>query len=104
MNSSTRIFIIRHPGAGKALLAKTIAENLRWNYIDADSGLEYFFGLPISEVLREQGTKNFLNSQRNILTALLKREHIVVTTDANISSKVEEHQENQTLRQITSQP
>ncbi|MDR3502061.1 MAG: hypothetical protein P4L79_05710 [Legionella sp.] len=38
MNPSTRIFIIGHPGAGKALLAKTIAENLGWNYIDADSG------------------------------------------------------------------
>lgn len=84
MSSDTRIFIVGHPGAGKALLAKTIAENLGWNYIDADSGLEYFSGLPINEILGEQGTKNFLNCQKNILASLLTREHIVVTTDASI--------------------
>ncbi|MFJ1268389.1 shikimate kinase [Legionella lytica] len=60
MNSSTRIFIVGHPGAGKALLARTIAENLSGNYIDADLGLEYFFGLSVNEVLGEQGAKNFL--------------------------------------------
>ncbi|USQ13459.1 shikimate kinase [Legionella lytica] len=85
MNSSTRIFIVGHPGAGKALLAKTIAERLGWHYIDADTGLEYFSGLSMNEMLGELGTKNFLNCQKNVLTSLLKREHIVVTTDATIA-------------------
>ncbi len=84
MSISARIFIVGHPGAGKALLAKTIAERLGWNYVDADTGLEYLSGLPIDEILGDQATNHFLNCQKNILATLLQREHIVVTTDASI--------------------
>lgn len=78
-----RIFIIGHPGAGKALLAKTLAEKLGWKFIDADLGLEFRIGRTVKEIL-ERGEDKFYLCQAEILTEQLKKEDIVVTTDASI--------------------
>lgn len=79
-----RIFIIGHPGAGKALLAKTVAENLGWQFIDADFGLEIRLGRTLAEIVGEQGVESFYACQSELLQRLLLQEHIVVTTDASI--------------------
>ena len=55
MNQVSRIFIIGHPGAGKALLAKTVAQALGWRYVDADFGLESHIGRHLHEIFGEQG-------------------------------------------------
>jgi shikimate kinase len=84
MRQPKRIFIVGHPGAGKALLAKTVAEKLGWQYIDADFGLESRIGRPLTEILDKQGKAAFLNCQSEILAALHSKGYIVVTTDASI--------------------
>jgi shikimate kinase len=84
MNYPERIFIVGHPGAGKALLAKTLAEKLGWNFIDADIGLEYRIGKPLIEILGKEGAQNFHKCQFNILKSLIKLTHIIVVTDVSI--------------------
>ena len=84
MNKYKRIFIIGHPGAGKALLAKTLAEKLGWQFIDADLGLESRVGRTISEILGQESEAPFYHCESEILAHQLKQENIVVTTDASI--------------------
>lgn len=84
MNHYKRIFIIGQPGAGKALLAKTLAEKLGWEFIDADLGLETRIGRTINEIMGSAGAKPFHDCQTEILSSQLHKENIVVTTDASI--------------------
>lgn len=84
MKHPKHLFIIGHPGAGKAVLAKAVAEKLGWQYVDADSGLEFHVGRMLSEIVGSQGAKSFYNCQSEILTTLKSRENIVVTTDGSI--------------------
>jgi shikimate kinase len=88
-----RIFIIGHPGAGKALLAKTLAEKLGWKFIDADLGLEFHVGRILKEIIGQKGEDELYRCQAEILTKQLQKENIVVTTDASIVC-------NEKLRQL----
>jgi shikimate kinase len=84
MSSYKRIFIIGHPGAGKALLAKTLAEKLGWQFIDIDLGLEFRVGRILPEIIGKQGENAFHDCESEILATQLLKENIVVTTDPAI--------------------
>ena len=84
MSSHKRIFIIGHPGAGKALLAQTIAEKLGWQFVDADFGLEIRMGHTLPEITGKQGEEAFHEREAEILALQHCQDNIVVTTDASI--------------------
>lgn len=85
MSKYNRIFIVGHPGAGKGLLAKTLAEKLQWKFIDADLGLESKFGRPLINILGNQGIENFNKCQEEALETQLNKQKIVIATDGNIA-------------------
>lgn len=84
MNQFKRIFIIGHPGAGKALLGKILAEQIGWKFIDADFGLEIHIGRTLSEILGKKGNESFHHCEAKILDSFLTRENIVITTDSGV--------------------
>lgn len=84
MRHYKRIFIVGHPGAGKALVAKELAEKLGWRFIDADFGLEFRIGQGLDDILGDQGEAMFFKCQASILSELMKQENVVVTTDASV--------------------
>ena len=84
MNQVKRIFIIGHPGAGKGLFAKAIANDLGWQFIDADFGLEFHIGKTLNEIVGKQGEESFYHCVSNLLADQLKKEYVVIATDANI--------------------
>ena len=84
MIKAKRIFIVGHPGAGKALLAKTVAEKLGWQFIDADLGVEIHLGRTIAEITGNHGEEAFHACQSELLHRLMFQENIVVTTDSSI--------------------
>jgi shikimate kinase len=84
MKQAQRIFIVGHNGAGKGLLAKTVAQSLGWQFVDADLGLESRIGRQVHEILGEQGQIAFYDCQFDILTLLCTQERIVVTTDSSV--------------------
>jgi shikimate kinase len=86
MTQAQRIFIIGQHGAGKALLAKNVAQTLGWQFIDADFGLESHIRRHLDEILGKQGRQDFYNCQFDILTTLCIQERIVVTTDSSVAS------------------
>jgi shikimate kinase len=84
MNHHKRIFLVGHPGAGKGLVAKKLADKLGWRFIDADLGIEFKLGKTVREILGEEGAKNYLNCQSELLASLVSQEKIVVATDGSI--------------------
>lgn len=83
MNQHKSIFIIGHPGAGKGLLAKTLAEKLGWKFVDADFGLEFNIGRNLVDIVGKQGADKFHDCESEILTTLSK-ENVVVATDGAV--------------------
>lgn len=84
MNQAKRIFIIGHSGAGKGVLAKEIAKELGWKFIDADFGLAPSIGRSLDQILGNQGEERFYQSLSDILKHQITQENIVVTTDDSI--------------------
>ncbi|MDF1796742.1 MAG: LuxR family transcriptional regulator [Coxiellaceae bacterium] len=85
MINNKRIFIIGQPGAGKGLLAKTLADKLNWQFINADLGLEYAVGRPLKDIIGDQGAEHYHQCQYDVLQSQRKKQMIVVATDAGIT-------------------
>src|SRR3990167_176466 len=84
MNFKKRIFIIGHPGTGKALFARELSKKLGWNSIDVDFGLEIKIGKTMHEILGEEGGKRFHLCEAEILRKLVGSENSIINTDASI--------------------
>ena len=84
MGEYKRIYIVGHPGAGKALVAKTLAKKLGWKFIDANFELEFRVGRTLPDALGTQGENNLLDCQSEILISQQKQNNIVVATDGSI--------------------
>ncbi len=84
MNTFNRIFIVGHPGSGKAVLAKALAKKIGWQFVDADFGLEIHVGRALTDIIGKTGAQLFYQCESEILTSLLARENIVISTDASI--------------------
>ena len=96
MNQCKRLFIVGHPGAGKGLLAKSIAKQLGWQFIDADLGLEFTFGRRLTELFGDDGRNDFYRAQSELLSFLFTKENIVIATEGSIIC-------SETNRQLLSQ-
>ena len=84
MHPCKRIFIVGQHGAGKGLVAKTLADKLGWEWIDADLGLESKIGRTMLEIIGDEGEEKLHLCESEILSQQLKKENIVVTTDSGI--------------------
>ncbi len=74
------------------MLAKTLAEKLGWQFIDADLGLEFRVGRLMPSILGKEGEKAFYHCESEVLANLLSKEYIVVTTDVSIVCSEENRQ------------
>ncbi len=83
MSNNKRIFVVGHPGAGKGVLAKALAEQLGWQFVDADLGLESHIGRTLSEIIGAHDHA-FHDCLAKITASLKTKENIVVATDAGI--------------------
>jgi len=84
MNTPKRLFILGLPGAGKGLIAKTLAKKLDYEFIDADLGLEHQVGDHIADILGESGLNHFLKTQGRVLENLKEKNNVVITTDTSV--------------------
>lgn len=78
MTKPKRIFIIGHTGAGKSLRGEALAKKLRWQYIDANPGLERYIGRNLKDILGEQGEEAFHQCEAEIISHYIGKEHVVV--------------------------
>lgn len=82
MNQPHRLIIVGHPGAGKAVLGRALAEKLGWRFIDADYGIEIKTGALVEGILGNEGMKALRKTEEKVLSQTL--EHTVITTDVGI--------------------
>lgn len=84
MKQVKRIYIVGHPGAGKAVCGKYLAEKLHWDFIDADLGIELKTGALVNDVLGQEGNEYFRQYENKILTQFADQENVIVNTDAGV--------------------
>ena len=79
-----RIFIVGHIGSGKTLIAKSLANKLGWQFIDADLGLEHRVGRSQSEIFGKQGLEALQHCECAILKNLISKDKLVIATDGGV--------------------
>jgi shikimate kinase len=84
MTKPKRIFIVGHMGAGRSLLCKTLAEKLGWQYIDANLGLERYYGRRLNEIIGKQGEEAFHQCEAEVLSYYIGKENVVVTMEDGV--------------------
>ena len=70
-----RIIIVGHMGSGKSLLAKSLAEKLGWQYVDANLGLERYIGRRLHEIIGKQGEEALHQCEAEILNYYNNKEN-----------------------------
>jgi len=83
MTNPKQIYIVGQPGAGKALLAQTLATKLGRKFINVDFGIETLAGETLESILGP-GQEHFLRYQLKILTELSLQNDVVINTDPSI--------------------
>lgn len=81
MTKYTRIFVVGHMGAGKALLSEALAKKLGWQYIDANPSLERYVGRSLNEILGSHGEEAFHRCEAEIISHYIRKEHVVVVLE-----------------------
>jgi len=84
MTNPKRIIIVGHMGAGKSLLAKTLAEKLKWQYVDSNIGLERYMGRRMHEIIGKQGEEAFHQFEAEILDYYHNKENIVLVLEDGV--------------------
>jgi shikimate kinase len=68
-------------GAGKSLRGEALAEQLGWQYIDANPGLERYIGRNLNEIVGKQGEVAFHQCEAEIISHYIGKEHVVVVME-----------------------
>ena len=85
MGDVKRVFIVGHSGAGKGVLARSVALKLGWQFIDADVlACVFSMGRSVTDVFGPGSESHFNQTLLEILQYQITRENIAVTTDENI--------------------
>ena len=66
------IFLYGPPGSGKSSVGELLAKNLKLEFINLDTELEEFTGMPISEIIREKGEIGFREIERAVFIRTIK--------------------------------
>jgi shikimate kinase len=72
------ITLIGYRGSGKSTVARALAEQLGWSWIDADAEIEQAAGRTIREIFAAEGEPGFRRREREVLTGLLSRDRLIV--------------------------
>ena len=74
----THIFLYGPPGTGKSTVGKKLAHNLKLPFIDLDRVIEANAGMPISQIMEQQGELTFRDLESTALRNLLNEKESVV--------------------------
>ena len=67
------VYLTGFMGAGKSTIGPILANTLGWNYYDLDKVIEEKIGKKIKQIFEEEGEIFFRETERDVLTDLLKR-------------------------------
>lgn len=84
MHSTERILITGHPGTGKALVARKLAEALGWEFINTDFELEQRSGRSIDGIMGTDHNNPFYQFERDMLARQFEKRFCIINTDPHI--------------------
>lgn len=84
MTHSRLLFLIGYRGAGKTTVARLVAANLGWAWIDADALLEERAGRTIRQIFADEGEPTFRDRESAILEELSQRKNHVIATGGGV--------------------
>lgn len=74
----SRIVLIGFMGAGKSTVGALLAEQLQWQFLDADAVLEERSGTTIAEIFSRHGESAFRRLEADTIRDLLTRQRLVL--------------------------
>lgn len=76
-NAVTRIVIIGFMGAGKSTVGRMLADALGWSFVDLDDEVAGRDGMPVHQIIREEGLDHFRRRESEVGREILRRRRIV---------------------------
>jgi shikimate kinase len=83
MNESP-LFLIGSRGSGKSTIARLLANELGWNWRDADEELEKSYGQSIRAIFAAEGETGFREKESSILAQLCRLPRHVIATGGGV--------------------
>lgn len=78
------LFLIGLRGSGKSTIARLLAHQLGWNWLDADDELEKRYGQSIRSIFATEGEAGFRDKESVILDQLCRVPRLVIATGGGI--------------------
>jgi len=84
METPNIIFLIGYRCTGKTAVAQLLAQQLGWDWIDADHLLETRYGKSIRQIFAEEGEAGFRDKEEHIFAELCQLQRHVVATGGGV--------------------
>lgn len=84
MTRSRLLFLIGYRGAGKTTVARLVADQLGWAWIDADALLEERAGRTIRQIFAEEGEGSFRDRESALLDEMCRLDNHVIATGGGV--------------------
>ena len=78
INFMPHIFLYGPPGTGKSTIGKTLAHNLKWQFIDIDRVIETDVRMSIPQIMEHQGEETFRDLESTALRKSLNENESVI--------------------------
>jgi shikimate kinase len=89
---SSLLFLVGYRGSGKTTVARLLAEQLGWDWCDADAVVEERHGRSIGHIFAEEGEAGFRDKEAAILVDLCKLDWHVIATGGGVVLRPENRQ------------
>jgi shikimate kinase len=86
------LILIGYRATGKTTLAKLLAEQLGWDWIDADVEIERRVGKSIAKIFAEDGEPAFRDTEAQVIGDLCRRDRLVLATGGGAPMRAESRQ------------
>ena len=73
------VYLIGYRATGKSTVARVMAEQLGWEWVDADQQIQQLAGNSIADIFREQGETVFRDLETQVVMDLSRKQHAVVS-------------------------
>jgi shikimate kinase len=84
--------LIGYRATGKTTLARSLAERLKWDWIDADVEIERRAGKSIARIFAEQGEPAFRDLEAQVIADLCRRDRLVLAAGGGAPLRPESRQ------------
>lgn len=84
MNSSGNIILVGFMGTGKTTIGRTLADQLKRDFVDMDVELEARAGKPIPRIFAEDGEPVFRRMERDLVVELARQNNLVIAAGGGI--------------------